>query len=147
MSFRKSVLTSLLWVDEWYCAPGITGMLMRARWRDERRRKYAESLEMFKLSGRDNPLRRELWRLQDLREGGGLQVGFITEVELFFLALRQPLSASSSKESHSALLVGTFQAITPDWNKYKSSLGTQKLLEWVVSDNDIIFHPLSLTSS
>jgi len=93
---------------------------------------------MFELSGRDNPLRRELWRLQDLREGGGL--GFT--IELFLLALRQLLSTSSSKESHSALLIGTFKAITPDWSKYKSPPGTQRLLlEWVVSDNGIIFHP------
>jgi len=99
---------------------------------------FKDLQEMFKLSGRDNPLRRELWRLQDLREGGGL--GFT--VELFFLALRQLLSTSSSKGFHSALLIGTFQAITPDWSKYKSPLGTQRLLlEWVVSDNGIIFHP------
>jgi hypothetical protein len=92
--------------------------------------------EMFDLSGRDNPLRRELWRLQDLSEGGGL--GFT--VELFFLALRQLLSTSSSKGFHSALLIGTFQAIQPDWSKYKSPLGTQRLLlEWVVSGNGIIF--------
>jgi hypothetical protein len=93
--------------------------------------------EVIKLSVRDNSLRRELWRLQDLNKGGGL--GFT--VELFFLALRQLLSTSSSKESHSALLIGTFQAIQPDWSEYKSPLGTQMLLlEWVVSDNGIIFH-------
>ena len=93
---------------------------------------------MFELSGRDNPLRRELWRLQDLREGGGL--GFT--VELFLLALRQLLSTSSSKELHSALLIGMFQAIMPDWRNYKSPPGTQRLLlEWVVSDDGIIFHP------
>jgi len=87
---------------------------------------------------RDDPLRREreVWRLQDLHEGGGL--GFT--VELFFLALRQLLSTSSSEEYHSALLIGTFQAITSDWGKYKKNIGTQKLLlEWVVSDNGIIF--------
>ena len=91
---------------------------------------------MFPFVGLDNPLRREVWRLQDLCEGGGL--GFT--VELFFLALRQLLSTSSSIESHSALLKGTFQAITSDWIKYKNSLGTQKLLlDWVMSDNGIIF--------
>ena len=92
--------------------------------------------EMFLSVGLDNPLQREVWRLQDLRNGGGL--GFT--VELFFLALRQLLSMSSSKETHSTLLIGTFRAITSDWSKYKNSLGTQKLLlEWVVSDNGIIF--------
>ena len=69
-------------------------------------------------------MERQLWRLQDLCDGGGL--GFT--VELFFLALSQPLSTSSSKGSHSALYTGTFQAITSDWSKYKDSLGTQQLL-------------------
>jgi hypothetical protein len=48
-------------------------------------------------------LRRQLWRLQDLRDDG---LGFT--VELFFLALRQLLSNSVSRESHFALFVGTF---------------------------------------
>jgi hypothetical protein len=69
-------------------------------------------------------MQRQLWRLQDLRDGGGL--GFT--VELFFLALSQLLSTSSSKESHSALYTGTFRAITSDWSKHKHSLGTQNLL-------------------
>jgi hypothetical protein len=71
-----------------------------------------------------NEMQRQLWRMHDLRDGGGL--GFT--VELFFLALSQLLSTSSSKESHSALYTGTFQAITSDWNKHKYSLGTQNLL-------------------
>ena len=69
-------------------------------------------------------IQRQLWRLQDLHQGGGL--GFT--VELFFLALSQLLSTSSSRESHSALYTGTFRAITHDWSKHKKSLGTQKLL-------------------
>ena len=82
------------------------------------------------------PLRREVWRLEDLCDGHGL--GFT--VELFFLALKQLLSTSSSKESHSALLMGTFQAITSDSSKYESPLGTQRLLlDCVVSNNDIVF--------
>ena len=70
--------------------------------------------------------------------GGGL--GFV--VELFFLALEQLLSTSSSKESHSALYRGTFKVITSDWSKHKHSPGTQKLLldiawsrRWQFSDN------------
>ena len=71
-------------------------------------------------------MQRQFWCLQDLHLGGGL--GFT--VELFFLALSQPLSISSSKESdsHSALYTGTFRAITSDWSKYKDSLGTQNCL-------------------
>jgi hypothetical protein len=69
-------------------------------------------------------IQRQLWRLQDLRDGGGL--GFT--VEIFFLALEQPLSTSLSNESHSALYTGTFRAITSDWGKHKDSLETQNLL-------------------
>jgi hypothetical protein len=67
---------------------------------------------------------RQLWRMQDLRDGSGF--GFT--VELFFLALQQLSSTSSSPESHSTLYMGTFRAITSDWNKCKDSLGTQNIL-------------------
>jgi len=74
------------------------------------------------------------WRLQDLKDGGGL--GFT--VELFFLSLKQLLSTYSTEKSHSALYIGTFRAITFDWSKYKDSLGTQKLLlDMIASDNGI----------
>ena len=69
-------------------------------------------------------MQRQLWRLQDLGDGGGL--GFT--VELFFLSLSQQLSTSSSNKSHSALYTGTFRATTSGWSIYKHSLGTQKLL-------------------
>jgi Family of unknown function (DUF6535) len=84
------------------------------------------NLEKFRFlhSWQGDEMQRQLWRMQDLCDGGGL--GFI--VELFFLALKQLLSTSSSKGSHSALYTGTFRAITSDWSKYKNSLGTQKLL-------------------
>jgi hypothetical protein len=85
---------------------------------------------------KDAPLHREVWRLQDLCEGRGL--GFT--IELFLLALKQLLPTSSSKESHSALLEGTFKAITSDSSKGQSPLGTQQLLlDCVVSTNDIVF--------
>ena len=78
----------------------------------------------FRSGWRGDEMQRQLWRLQDLHDGGGL--GFT--VELFFLALSQLVSTSSSKESHSALYTGTFRAITSDWSKRKYSLGTQNLL-------------------
>jgi len=71
-----------------------------------------------------NLLRRQLWRLQDLRDGGGF--GFA--VELFLLSLKQLLSTSPSHEFYSQLYTITLTAITSDWRKYKHSLGTQKLL-------------------
>ncbi|KAI0270219.1 hypothetical protein BGY98DRAFT_267622 [Russula aff. rugulosa BPL654] len=73
-------------------------------------------------------MRQQLWRLQDLRDGGGL--GFT--VELFFLALSQLLSTPSSRNSHSALYTGTFRAITSDWRKHKDALGTQNLPLYIV---------------
>ena len=81
------------------------------------------------------PLQRQLWRLQDLRDGGGL--GFI--VELFFHALKQLLSTSLSQESQSALYIGTFRAITSDWHLYKHSLGTQTILLDAVTSEDGTF--------
>jgi hypothetical protein len=72
-------------------------------------------------------MQRQSWRMQDLRDGGGL--GFT--VELFFDALDQLLSTPSSKESHSALYMGAFRTITSDWSKHKHSLGTQNLLLYI----------------
>jgi len=81
------------------------------------------------------PLQQLLWRLQDLRFGGGL--GFT--VELFFLSLKQLLSTYSPEQSHSTLYLGTFRAITSDWGKYKHLLGTQNLLlDMIASDNGIV---------
>ena len=83
-----------------------------------------------------NRLQRQLWRPQDLRDGGGL--GFT--VELFLLALRQLLPTSRSQQhSQSSLFVFTFRAITSDWGEYKRSLGTQKiLLDAVASPDGVI---------
>ena len=75
-------------------------------------------------------MERQLWRLHDLRHGSGL--GFT--VEVFFLALRQLLSISSSKEPYVALFIGTFRAIISDWEKYKYSFGTQQVLLNLVCD-------------
>ena len=81
------------------------------------------------------PLQRQLWRLQDLLDGGGL--GFI--VELFFRALKQLLSTSLSQELQSALFIGTFRVITSDWRLYKHSLGTRKILLDAVASEYGIF--------
>ena len=97
-------------------------------WDADARRELLENVKelLQVLAWKEDTLRRQLWRLQDLRDGGGL--GFT--VELYFLALKQLLSipSSSSNKSHSLLYIGAFRAITSDWAKYKHSLGTQKLL-------------------
>jgi hypothetical protein len=86
-------------------------------------RKDLGELHLGMVNWNDNELQRQLWRLQDLRDG----CGFAFTVELFFLALEQLLS-TSSKNSHFALYTGTFRAITSDWSKHKNSHGTRKLL-------------------
>ena len=100
--------------------------------------KHAEIVES--LESIDNipvPLRRlkglmtrQLWRLQDLRDGGGL--GFT--IELFFLALRRLSSASLSPELKQDIYTGTFNVITSDWEKSRDSSGTQRILLNLVCD-------------
>ena len=73
---------------------------------------------------------RQLWRLQDLRDGGGL--GFT--IELFFLALRQLSSASLSLELKRVPYTGTFNVIKSGWEKSIDSSGTQQILLNLVCD-------------
>ena len=89
-------------------------------------RKDLQGLQLGMFSWRENELQRQLWRLQDLRDG----CGFAFTIELFFLSLKQLLSTgtSSSKNSHLVLYSGTFRTITSNWNKHKYSHGTRKLL-------------------
>ena len=87
-------------------------------------------------------MERQLWRLVDLRDGSGL--GFT--VELFFLALRQLLSASpppdksssseviSEEELKKVFYTGTFDVIKSNWRESKNSAGTQRILLDILSD-------------
>jgi hypothetical protein len=79
---------------------------------------------------------RQLWRLHDLRDCGGL--GFT--VEHFLLVFKQLLSTSLSQDSHSALYIATFRVITSDWRDYRHSLGTQKILLNAVASEQGIVH-------
>ncbi|KAN0136274.1 hypothetical protein V8E53_005879 [Lactarius tabidus] len=78
----------------------------------------------------DGLMTRKLWRLQDLRDGGGL--GYT--IELFFLSLRHLLSIPSLHELNSAFYIGTFKIITSHWEESKDSLGTQCILLNLVCD-------------
>ena len=78
----------------------------------------------------DGLMRRQLWRLQDLRDGGGL--GFT--IELFFLSLRQLLSIPSLHESSNVFYIGTFKIITSRWEEGKDSPGTQQILLNIICD-------------
>jgi len=78
------------------------------------------------LRGLNYLMKRQLWRLLDLRDGRGL--GFT--VELFFLALRQLSYTSSSSELEltRVFYAGTFEVITSNWEESKNSAGTQRIL-------------------
>jgi hypothetical protein len=69
-------------------------------------------------------MKRQLYRLLDLRDGGGL--GFT--IELFFLALRQLSSTTSLSELKEVFYTGTFKVITSNWERSKNSAGTQRIL-------------------
>src|SRR6266404_3913363 len=74
-------------------------------------------------------MERQLWRLQDLRGGG-----FGYSIERFFLALAQLLTTAPLRDAHATLYIGTFRAITSDWERHKSSIGTQRVILNLVCD-------------
>jgi hypothetical protein len=73
---------------------------------------------------------RQVWRLQDIRHGGGL--GFTTE--LFFLALRRLSPTSSSRELKEVFYIGTFKVITSGWENIADLSGTLGLLLNLICD-------------
>ena len=75
-------------------------------------------------------MKRQLWRLQDLRDGNGL--GFT--IELFLLSLRKLLSIPALHESNSVFYVGAFKIITSHWGESKDSPGTQSILLNILCD-------------
>jgi hypothetical protein len=96
--------------------------------------KSLESLREIPMSlrGPKHLMKRQLWRLLDLRNGRGL--GFT--IELFFLAVRQLLSTSSSSELEltKVFYTGTFEVITSNWEESKNSAGTQQILLDILCD-------------
>jgi hypothetical protein len=95
--------------------------------------KSLESLREIPVSlrGPKHLMKRQLWRLLDLRDGRGL--GFTTE--LFFLAVRQLSSTSSSSElGLTEVYTGTFEVITSHWERSKNSAGTQRILFDILCD-------------
>ncbi|KAN0136294.1 hypothetical protein V8E53_005899 [Lactarius tabidus] len=89
-------------------------------------------LESLKIVGKiptprhrpDNPMMRQLWRLQDLRDGSGL--GFT--LELFFLTFRELSPTSATQDPPEVFFCGTFEVIKSRWTGSKESLGTQNIL-------------------
>ena len=80
-----------------------------------------------------NPMRAQLWRLQDLRDGG-----FVFMLELFMAAVRA--SKVSLHHSSRPVFVDTFKSLTSDWKDHRDAPGTQRLLvhllRQVLSKND-----------
>ena len=75
-------------------------------------------------------MERQLYRLQDLRDGGGF--GFW--VELSFLVVHQILKIPLSPDAHSSLVFGLFKTITSNWRQHKHSIGTQRVILNVICD-------------
>ena len=88
--------------------------------------KILESLREIPVAvrGLNHLMKRQLWRLLDLRDGGG--VGFT--MELFFLAVRQLSSTPLLSELKRVFCTGTFKVITSNWEKSKDLKGTQGIL-------------------
>ena len=79
---------------------------------------------------RGHLMERQLWRLQDLRDGGG----FGYWVELCFLAAQRILLIPLSPDAHSSLLLGMFRAVASNWRQHKHSIGTQRVILNIVCD-------------
>ena len=79
-------------------------------------------------------MERQLWRLQDLRDGGG----FGLWVELFFLVARQLLFIPLSSDTQSSLILGLFGVVTSSWRKHKHSIGTLRVILNLICDLAIL---------
>ncbi|KAH9045186.1 hypothetical protein EDB85DRAFT_5286 [Lactarius pseudohatsudake] len=77
--------------------------------------------------GQQHLMERQLWRLLDLRDGGGF--GF--SVEVFFIVLARLLSP---QDTNTALYIGTFRAITSGWRQYRDCIGTQRVILNLICD-------------
>ncbi|KAF8272633.1 hypothetical protein EI94DRAFT_251017 [Lactarius quietus] len=79
------------------------------------------------------PMKAQLWRLQDLCDGG-----FVFMLELFLAAVRA--SKVSLHHSSRPIFVGTFKSLTSDWKDHREAPGAQHLLvhllRQVLSKND-----------
>jgi len=68
------------------------------------------------------PIKTQLWRLQDLRDGG-----LVYMLELFVNAIR-PRKAAAKHQSSPPFYIGTFRSITADWKERRHAIWTQQLL-------------------
>jgi hypothetical protein len=75
-------------------------------------------------------MERQLWRLQDLRDGGGF--GFW--VESMFLVVEQLGLIPLSPDALSSLILGMFKAVTSHWKQHQHFIGTQRVILNLVCD-------------
>ena len=75
-------------------------------------------------------MERQLWRLLDLRDGGG----FGLSVELFFLVLAKLLSTAPSQDIDFTHYIGTMRSIRSSWIKHKTSIGTLRVILNLICD-------------
>ncbi|KAH9967794.1 hypothetical protein BJV74DRAFT_799460 [Russula compacta] len=68
-----------------------------------------------------SPIEVQLWRMQDLRDGG-----LVFMLELFIATIRSGKAASHL--SSPALYIHTFRKITADWKEHRDKIWTQRLL-------------------
>ncbi|KAI0261952.1 hypothetical protein BC834DRAFT_1043705 [Gloeopeniophorella convolvens] len=68
-----------------------------------------------------SPLKTQLWRLQDLRDGG-----LVYMLELLISVIRS--SKAASHHSSRPVFIGTFRHVTSDWKERRHALGVQRLL-------------------
>jgi hypothetical protein len=76
---------------------------------------------------RGDEMQRQLWRLQDLRDGGGLAL----QSSFSSLPLISCYPHHHQRNPTLRYTWATFRAITSDWSKHKHSLGTQNLLLYI----------------
>lgn len=77
-------------------------------------------------------MERQLWRLQDLSDGGAF--GFT--LELYLLSFRRIQSTITSQPGENLITfyTGALKAITSDWDQHKGSLGTLQIILNIVCD-------------
>ena len=75
-------------------------------------------------------MERQLWRLQDLRDGGGF--GYL--IELCLIAAETLLAIPLSSDAQSSLLLGMFRAAASNWRQHKNSIGTQRVILNLICD-------------
>lgn len=125
------LLVQRLWVSSWVlrslsaCGGGSVMFMYQPKTLGELSAPELQVPEIRELMGdlyvQQAPIMTQLWRLQDLRDGG-----FVYMLELFITAIRS--SKAASHHSSRPLYIGTFRTITADWKDHRHAVPSQRLL-------------------